>query len=124
MMDEFEARERRDAEARERAASDEQDLRASLQSLLTTADGKRVVFWLLSRAGIYGAPFNTEAAIERYQLGRQSIGLELLSKLDQIDARLYPRLLLERGEQEEMTRAAREAATKPNTTEDGDDQYA
>lgn len=125
MLDEFEAREARDAEAREKAARDEQDLRASLAAMLATADGKRVVFWLLGRCGIYANAFDpgSEAA-ERYQLGRQSIGLEILQKLDLIDARLYPTLILERGQQEEMNRAAREAATKSSQPEDGDDQYA
>ena len=41
---------------------------------------------------------------------------------DRVDARLYPRLLLERGEARELERAARMAGGKP--TEDGDDQYA
>lgn len=123
-MDEFEAREARDAEARERAKAGEQDLREALRRLLTTADGKLVVFWLLSRAGLYANAFDVGEAIERYRLGRQSIGLEILGKLDQIDARLYPRLLLERGEALEMDRAAREAKTRTDTSEDGDDQYA
>lgn len=125
MLDEFEAREARDAEARARAARDEQGLREALRTVLDTAEGKRVVFWLLGRAGLYANAFDAGSeAAERYRLGRQSIGMEILQKLDLIDARLYPRLLLERGEAEELNRAARDAASRVKHTEDGEDQYA
>ncbi len=122
MLDEFEAREARDAEARARAAREEADLLEAFRLMMETAWGKRVVFWLLGRAGLYASAFETNEAVERYRLGRQSIGLEILQKLDLVDARLYPRLLLERGEARELERAARQAGGKP--TEDGDDQYA
>lgn len=122
MLDEFEAREARDAEARERAAREEAEIREAFRLMLDTAEGKSVVFWLLGRTGLYANAFETNEAMERYRLGRQSIGLEILGKLDLIDARLYPRLLLERGEDKELERAARLAGTRQ--TEDGDDQYA
>jgi len=123
MLDEFEAREARDAEARERAAQEEADLLDAFRLMMETAEGKRVVFWLLGRAGLYANAFDAGSeAAERHRLGRQSIGLEILQKLDLVDARLYPRLLLERGEARELERAARQAGGKP--TEDGDDQYA
>lgn len=123
MLDEFEAREARDAEARQRAAEEEADLRDAFRLMMDTAEGKRVVFWLLGRAGLYANAFDAGSeAAERYRLGRQSLGLEILQKLDRVDARLYPRLLLERGEVRELERAARMAAGK--STEDGDDQYA
>jgi len=123
-MDEFEAREAREAEARERAKSDEQDLHNALRVILGTIEGKRVVFWLLGRAGLYSDPFSIDDAVERYKLGRRSLGLELLDKLNQTDARLYPSLIMDMAEAREMDRAAREAATRAKPTEDGDDQYA
>ena len=58
MLDEFEAREARDAEARARAARDEQGLREALRTVLDTAEGKRVIFWLLGRAGLYANAFD------------------------------------------------------------------
>lgn len=123
MLDEFEAREARDAEAVKRAAQEEADLIEAFRLLMEKAEGKRVVFWLLGRAGLYANAFDAGSeAAERYRLGRQSLGLEILQKLDRVDARLYPRLLLERGEARELERAARMAGGKP--TEDGDDQYA
>ncbi|MCM5557035.1 hypothetical protein [Pleomorphomonas sp. JP5] len=122
MLDEFEAREARDAEARKHAAQEEADLVDAFRLMMETAEGKRVVFWLLGRAGLYANAFDAGSeAAERYRLGRQSLGLEILQKLDLVDLRLYPRLLLERGEAKELERAARMAAGKP---EDGDDQYA
>jgi hypothetical protein len=123
MLDEFEAREARDVEARQRAAEEEADLREAFRLMMDTAEGKRVVFWLLGRAGLYANAFDAGSeAAERYRLGRQSLGLEILQKLDLVDARLYPRLLLERGEARELERAARDAGGKAR--EDGDDQYA
>ncbi len=123
MLDEFEAREARDAEARKQAAREEADLVDAFRLMMATGEGKRVVFWLLGRAGLYANAFDAGSeAAERYRLGRQSLGLEILQKLDLVDLRLYPRLLLERGEAKELERAARVAGGKP--TEDGDDQYA
>ncbi|MBS1165340.1 MAG: hypothetical protein H6R00_1365 [Proteobacteria bacterium] len=121
MLDEFEAREARDAEARARTAQEEADLRDAFRLMMETAEGKRVVFWLLGRAGLYANAFDAGSeAAERYRLGRQSLGLEILQKLDLVDARLYPRLLLERGEARELERSAHKAGA----SEDGDDQYA
>jgi hypothetical protein len=123
MLEEFEAREARDAEARKRAAQEEADLLDAFRLMMETAEGKRVVFWLLGRAGLYANAFDAGSeAAERYRLGRQSLGLEILQKLDRVDARLYPRLLLERGEAKELERVAR--VTGARQTEDGDDQYA
>lgn len=124
MLDEFEAREARDAEARERAASDEQDLRNAFRVLLGTVEGRRVVFWFLGRAGLYTDPFDTDESVERYKLGRRALGLEVLDKINQTDARLYPQMILAISEAKEMDRAAKEAADRSRIQEDGDGQYA
>ncbi len=107
-----------------RALTEAEDLNEALGRLLGTADGKRVMFWVLSMAAPYGNAFAQSDATERYLLGRQSIGQEIIARMGEIDERTYPRLLLEAGEMREMDRVAREAKARASEPEDGDDQYA
>ena len=85
---------------------EEKDLDEALRALLKTDHGKRVVFWVLEQAAIYRDPFSGDDAATNYGLGSQAIGRRLIQRLDQIDARLYPRLLLDVADLREMERAA------------------
>lgn len=74
-LDDYEAREKAKAEALKRARIESEELRLSVGRLMATADGKRFVFWLLSRSGLYAealSPGRPDAT--GYALGRQSIG--------------------------------------------------
>lgn len=92
------------------------DLKDALDRVLKTSDGKRVIFWVLSMAGIYDDPFALDTPIRDYKLGQQSIGRRVLVKLDELDPRIYPRLLLEVADIEGMKRAA--ARNKKEVNED------
>lgn len=79
--------------------------------VLSLASGKRVLFWLLEQCAIYVDPFageNTNAT--NYTLGLQAVGRKVISKMDEIDPRHYPRLLLDIADLKAMDRAATPAA--------------
>lgn len=84
----------------------EADLSEAFRALLKHNDGKRVLFWILEQAAIYRDAFAGEDAATNYVLGSQSVGRKLIQRLDMIDARLYPRLLLDVADMREMERAA------------------
>ena len=93
------------------------ELQQSIVALLSTEEGKRVVFWLLEMAGVYRDAFSGDAAATNYTLGQQSIGRRILTELNAIDPRIYPRLLLDIAEIKEMGRAAAR-----NEEKDDDDE--
>lgn len=82
------------------------DLKEAVASLVQRDDGRRVLFWVLEQAGIYRDAFSGEDAATNYVLGSQSVGRRLIGLMDQIDARIYPRLLLDVADMREMERAA------------------
>ncbi|SDL07596.1 hypothetical protein SAMN05428953_12660 [Mesorhizobium muleiense] len=87
--------------------SERNELVKAFREVAALAAGKRVLFWMLEQAAIYADPFageNTNAT--NYTLGQQAVGRKLISKFDEIDPRLYPRLLLDIGELKAMDIAA------------------
>lgn len=92
------------------------ELDRAFRDVIALQAGKRVIFWLLSECAIYADAFTGEDAPTNYRLGQQSAGRKLIAKLDELDARYYPKLLLEMAEIREMDRAASRLAT-----EQGDD---
>lgn len=93
------------------------DLSRSFERLLSNDDGRRVIFWVLEQAAIYRDAFAGDDTATNYVLGSQAVGRRIIQRIDQIDARLYPRLLLDMADIREMERAA-QAAHK----EDGADE--
>lgn len=102
--------------------SDQEDVKASFEldeinaafrEVLALASGKRVLFWILEQAAIYRDAFGGTDAATNYTLGLQAGGRRLLQKFDEIDPRLYPRLLLDVADMKAMDIAAR--AAKPES---------
>lgn len=85
---------------------EEKDLDEALRALLTVDQGKRVLFWILSEAAIYRDAFSGDDAATNYVLGSQAVGRRIIQRLDMIDVRMYPRLLLDVADLKEMERAA------------------
>lgn len=103
------------------------ELNRSLQSIMSTAEGKRVVFWLLDRCDVHGEAFAGAGASEvtAYQLGRQSIGRDVIGKLGTIDPRLYPTLLFDMATIRSNDLALAEERMKPRAqSESEEDDYA
>lgn len=100
-------------------AFEREELAKSFRGVLSSEEGKRVLFWVLEQAAIYADAFageNTNAT--NYSLGLQAVGRKLISKFDEVDPRLYPRLLLDVADLKAMDRAAVEA----RKTEDEEDE--
>ena len=100
--------------------SERHELDRAIGEVFATAAGKRLIFWLLSEASIYASAFSGDEAATNFRLGKQAAGLSLIAKLDSLDARYYPQLLLAIADMRETDRAvARAAAGNP-----GDDDEA
>jgi hypothetical protein len=95
------------------------ELHRAFRRVLETVDGKRVVFWVLEQCALYEEPFagkNTNAT--NFMLGRQNAGRRVISKLDEIEPRIYPQLLMDIAGIVEVDRAAVEALTAKKENDD------
>ncbi|WP_026793190.1 hypothetical protein [Pleomorphomonas oryzae] len=121
MIDDYEAQLAEEEERKKIAELDAADTTGAFRRLLGQPDFNLVLFWLLGRTGLYVNSFSSDEAAERYQLGRHSVALELLSKIDSIDSTAYPRMLLDRAQQRELNRAAKEARSRKSEGREEDD---
>lgn len=96
---------------------DSEELRAAFAAVLSTAEGKRVMFWVLEQAAIYRDAYSGEDGATNYLLGQQAVGRKLIGLMDDIDPRTYPKLLLDIADMRMMDRAAARA----EATEDDED---
>jgi hypothetical protein len=85
---------------------EEQELTDAMREVIASDAGKRVIFWILEQAAIYRDAYAGENAATNYVLGSQAVGRRLIERMDMIDGRLYPRLLLDMADLREMDRAA------------------
>ncbi|TIW56685.1 MAG: hypothetical protein E5V54_11240 [Mesorhizobium sp.] len=94
-------------------AFEREELAKAFRGVLSSAEGKRVLFWVLEQCAIYADPYAGEHTnATNYSLGLQAAGRKVISKFDEIDPRIYPRLLLDVAELKAMDRAALERATE------------
>ncbi|TIT90397.1 MAG: hypothetical protein E5W41_00290 [Mesorhizobium sp.] len=94
-------------------AFEREELAKSFRGVLSSAEGKRVMFWVLEQCAIYADAFAGESTnATNYSLGLQAVGRKLISKFDEVDPRLYPRLLLDVAELKAMDRAVVARATE------------
>ena len=94
------------------------ELHRAFRETLSTVAGKRVLFWMLEQCAIYEDAFAGVDAATNYALGRQAAGRKLIAKLDHVDPRLYPKLLIDIAEIREIDRAAVDALTKKENNDD------
>lgn len=96
------------------------ELRAAYRAVFATAAGKRVLFDVLEQCEIYNAAFTGENNATNFRLGLQEAGKRLIGRLDEIDPRMYPQLLLGRADLRMMDRAIAEKASAKQGSEDDD----
>lgn len=94
-------------------------LDASFRHLLDGEPGRRVIYWMLEQCAIYRDAYTGTDAATNYTLGMQASGRKLIGRLDEIDPRFYPQLLIHIAELRDRDRAAAEAIEQP---EDEDDE--
>jgi len=84
--------------AREKRKSNEEIkydvLVSNTRELMKTSYGKEFVWYILGLCGLYSETF-TGNSQTFYNEGKRSIGLDLLSLLDDADPTIYPRLVIE-----------------------------
>lgn len=88
------AREEARREKEERKANDR--LKLAIRNVLKSEDGYLLVWHILGLCDNYSDPFTAERGKTDYLLGRQSIGLDIIRTLQDIEPTLYPSLLLRR----------------------------
>lgn len=98
--------------------SERDELARAFREVFAMASGKRVLFWLLEQCAIYRDAFAGDDAVTNYTLGQQVPGRKLIAMLDDLDPRLYPRLLLDIADLKAMDRAAVAAALAKLEKED------
>lgn len=97
---------------------EQEELAKAFRDILKLAAGKRVLYWLLDQCAIYQEAYAGDNNATNYMLGRQAIGRRVIAKLDEIDPRFYPKLLLDIAEIRAMDR---EAAASMDQLESDDD---
>jgi hypothetical protein len=86
--------------ARSRDNEAEAQTRA-LRELLDLPAGRRVVWRLLERAGLFRQSFTGEPLSSAFNEGRRALGLEMLAEIAEAAPDAYPALLREFGEKRE-----------------------
>jgi hypothetical protein len=98
---------------------DHDNLVRAFEAVIATVEGKRVLFWILEQSSIYADAFAGEyGAMTNYTLGQQSNGRKLIAKLDAINPRHYPNLLLDVAAIKEADRAEAKAVSDRHKPED------
>lgn len=94
-------------------------LERAFRDVFATAAGKRVLFWMLEQCAIYENAYggeNTNAT--NFVLGRQDAGKRVIDRLNDIDPRFYPQLLLDVADLKAMDRAAADRTAKQENEDD------
>lgn len=102
----------------QRAEREREELTRAIQEVIATGAGKRVLFWFLEQCELKANGFTGEAASTNYLLGKQAAGRKVIDFLDQIDPRLYPKLMLEVADLREVN----SAIVRKQKEEDGADE--
>lgn len=64
-------------------------LALALRTVMATAEGRIVLWELIATTGVFGPVWSANGSLMNYNVGRQSVGRELLDDLMAVDADLY-----------------------------------
>lgn len=93
--------ERRRIEARRR--DDTECLVVDMQNVLSTASGRRILFWMLERGGLMRADYNGRSMDLAYETGRKSLAGEITSLAMVADHTIFARFIEDRLTQNKET---------------------
>ncbi len=94
------------------------ELTKAIRDTLATAAGKRFLYWILEECAIYRDAYCGDNNATNYTLGQQSSGRKIIAKLEEVDPRLYPSLLMDVAAIREMDRAAAKALADKQESDD------
>jgi hypothetical protein len=74
---------------------------ADLKSVLSTLQGRRYIFKILSMSGIYKLSADNSGSWTYFNEGKRAVGLNLLSDIMAVSPEVYPQMLLENKKEKE-----------------------
>lgn len=84
--------------ATQAAALAEQNAQDDLRWLMDQKAGRRIVWRLLSRAGVNGTTFNPDQALHAFFEGRRHVGVDLQNEVIKASTELFIQMLRENNE--------------------------
>lgn len=85
---------------------------ADIRRVIRYPEGRRFLWWLLSKAHIFRSSFNMNTKIEDFQEGERNIGLEVLNRLNDADIGAFAQLQNENISERKSKEAVKEAIKK------------
>ena len=75
---------------------DEDTYSNGMRQLTQTAEGRNVIFRLITDSGLWDtSPYSDDAKLTAFHLGRQEMAREFLRKLNEVDPTVWPAIQLE-----------------------------
>jgi len=96
----FSDNEAREIEQAKREKQEYERLLSDMETVLSTNQGRNVVWWVLSQCGIYDTNFAEDDRKTNFLLGRRDVGLAVIGLMSDIDNLTYPNLQLRMGKDE------------------------
>lgn len=107
---------------RQREARERRQLMADVRAVAATAEGMRVLRYLLAMAGLYRPTFVADNdRLSAFREGERNAGLRLLALLDEADESLYLRIIQSDQEIKQRERIDR-SRERGNRDDDGADR--
>lgn len=99
------------------------ELDRAFREVVASSSGKRVLFWMLEQCAIYQDAFaGDQMNATNYTLGLQAAGRRLIGKLDALDPKFYPMLLIEVSELKEVDKGRAQSLAEQTGTNDDDEE--
>ena len=96
----FSDNEAREIEQAKREKQEYERLLSDMETVLSTNQGRNVIWWVLSQCGIYDTNFAEDDRKTNFLLGRRDVGLAVIGLMSDIDNLTYPNLQLRMGKDE------------------------
>lgn len=97
MSDPFELHDAEQLELKTKTAADNKRKQADedLRFVLSSGQGRRVLYDIISGCGIYHSSFSTDALQMAFKEGRRNEGLKLITKIDAVSPGAYSKMIEE-----------------------------
>jgi hypothetical protein len=86
---------------------------ADMQHVLMTAEGRRVLWRILSECGMFATPFSTDPHVTYHAIGRADVGRWLVTQIQDTDINAYPQMQREAAQLEREEQLSAEQTQKP-----------
>jgi len=73
---------------------------SDIRWLMESAQGRRIVWRMLNRTGVFRSSFSSDALAMSFAEGNRNIGLQLLAQVHELCPDLYPEMVREANERD------------------------